>query len=280
MNAKKTFLLLFFIFISSYLFSQSNFTLEWQSTTDMGYWYSVSLMEKNNNIPDFVFVNSGYTTYKVYDGNTHQLKYTINWLSDSSIYYFPLPYNFNLYVPLDVNNDNINEIITIYDQGLSSGGNYIAKIINGANGNLMQQFSFPTSQTQYNALYYFDADGDGFTELILYVNGILRIYSTTSTTEAKLNGITQNPKDIVLKQNFPNPFNSETIIEYSVEKQSNVRIIVYDITGKEITTLINEQKNPGTYRINLNSSKLSSGTYFYTIFVDGISIGKKMMVLK
>jgi hypothetical protein len=89
-----------------------------------------------------------------------------------------------------------------------------------------------------------------------------------------------------LSQNFPNPFNPQTTISYSVAKESNVVIRVYDILGKEVAKLLNEDKKAGTYTIQFNASKLSSGMYFYTIqtnSADGkqsFRATKKMLLLK
>jgi photosystem II stability/assembly factor-like uncharacterized protein len=75
------------------------------------------------------------------------------------------------------------------------------------------------------------------------------------------------PEHFKLYQNFPNPFNPLTSIQFQISVNSNVKLIVYDILGKEIITLINEKESPGTYKISFNGSDLSSGVYFYTLFI-------------
>jgi photosystem II stability/assembly factor-like uncharacterized protein len=69
--------------------------------------------------------------------------------------------------------------------------------------------------------------------------------------------------DFKLEQNYPNPFNPITTIKYSILKESFVTIKVFDILGKEITTLVNERKSTGKYSVNFNASYLPSGIYFY-----------------
>ena len=88
------------------------------------------------------------------------------------------------------------------------------------------------------------------------------------------------PNKLVLNQNYPDPFNPSTTISYSIPKQSQVTLMVYDILGNEIKTLINEEKTAGTYKINLNASNLSSGIYFYKFETDNYVKCKKMILLK
>jgi hypothetical protein len=85
-----------------------------------------------------------------------------------------------------------------------------------------------------------------------------------------------------LYQNYPNPFNPSTRIKYSVSTSSLVSMKIYNILGKEVAVLLNEQKNPGEYEITFNSSKynLASGVYFYKLTAGGFTSVKKMMLLK
>jgi len=81
-------------------------------------------------------------------------------------------------------------------------------------------------------------------------------------------------------ENYPNPFNPETIIRYQIVKSGPVAIKVYDITGREIMTLVNEEKNQGRYEVKFDASKLSSGIYFYRITANGFNDVKKMILMK
>lgn len=83
-----------------------------------------------------------------------------------------------------------------------------------------------------------------------------------------------------LFQNYPNPFNPTTIISYQLPVLSKVVLKVYDMLGREISTLVNELKQPGKYEVKFNSSKLSSGIYFYRLVVDNFSETKCMILLK
>jgi hypothetical protein len=83
-----------------------------------------------------------------------------------------------------------------------------------------------------------------------------------------------------LSQNYPNPFNPTTKIDFSIPRSGFVTIKVYDILGKEIKSLVSQNMNSGSYSITFDASKLSSGTYFYRLDVNGFSEIKKMTILK
>ena len=88
------------------------------------------------------------------------------------------------------------------------------------------------------------------------------------------------PSAFVLSQNYPNPFNPSTKIDYQLPTDGNVNISVFDNSGKEVMTLVNEFKSAGYYTINFNASQLSSGIYFYKISADNFSGVKKMILVK
>jgi len=89
-----------------------------------------------------------------------------------------------------------------------------------------------------------------------------------------------NPKIYSLKQNYPNPFNPMTNISYDLPRNSFVKILIFDITGRLIRILVNEYKNAGTYIVSLNASDLSSGIYFYRMESNGFTESKRMLFLK
>ena len=88
------------------------------------------------------------------------------------------------------------------------------------------------------------------------------------------------PQKYSLYQSYPNPFNPSTTIKYSVPKQSDVTIKVYDVMGSEVATLVNEEKEIGVYKINFNGSNLANGIYFYQIQAGEYIQAKKMILLK
>lgn len=105
-----------------------------------------------------------------------------------------------------------------------------------------------------------------------------RILSEITAVE---NNTSDVPFKYILQQNYPNPFNPSTDIEYSLPKAGLVILKVFDVLGKEITTLVNEYKSSGIHTIKfVPGSSLSSGVYFYQLSIDGNIQTKKMMLMK
>ena len=73
------------------------------------------------------------------------------------------------------------------------------------------------------------------------------------------------PTQFELKQNYPNPFNPSTKISYALPKEGIVSLKIYDVLGKEVATLVNENKLAGYYEVDFNASAFASGIYFYKI---------------
>ena len=94
------------------------------------------------------------------------------------------------------------------------------------------------------------------------------------------NNNNQIPKLFSLSQNYPNPFNPSTVINYNVPNQSLVKIVVYDIVGREVTTLVNQNQKPGSYEVTFDGSSLSSGVYLYKMQAGEYSDIKKMVLVK
>ena len=93
--------------------------------------------------------------------------------------------------------------------------------------------------------------------------------------------ISSNPVEYKLyAKNYPNPFNPSTTISYSIPTNSNVKLVVYNILGKEVATLVNEEKPVGSYTVNFDGSELSSGVYLYTLTTGTQVITQKMLLIK
>jgi polygalacturonase len=114
----------------------------------------------------------------------------------------------------------------------------------------------------------------------LEVNG----YVTGITS---VNDKISSPINFSLSQNYPNPFNPSTTIRYSIPQSSHVKILLYDILGKEVATLVDGEKNAGNYKVKFNASSLTSGVYFYRIEVTpntgqagNFVLVKKMILLR
>lgn len=88
------------------------------------------------------------------------------------------------------------------------------------------------------------------------------------------------PETFALSQNYPNPFNPVTKIGYEIPVESFVKLSVFDVTGREVATLVNENVTPGFYTAEFNASNFGSGVYFYRLNAGNAVITKKMLMLK
>lgn len=88
------------------------------------------------------------------------------------------------------------------------------------------------------------------------------------------------PKDFYLSQNFPNPFNSTTNIRYTIPQYDRVTLKVFDLIGRELAILVNEEKQAGSYHFKFNANELSSGIYFYQLRAGELVDTKKLLLLK
>ena len=88
------------------------------------------------------------------------------------------------------------------------------------------------------------------------------------------------PFSFNLSQNYPNPFNPSTIITYQIPVNTNVKLSIYDITGKEVSTIFNGKQAAGIYQYTWDGTKYSSGVYIFKLETENYSASKKMVLLK
>jgi hypothetical protein len=86
-------------------------------------------------------------------------------------------------------------------------------------------------------------------------------------------------KEFSLSQNYPNPFNPTTTIKFAIPRQSKVLLKVYDVIGKEVRTIVDMELSAGTVTHQFDGSRLASGIYFYSLYIDGSLMDTKKMVL-
>jgi hypothetical protein len=99
-----------------------------------------------------------------------------------------------------------------------------------------------------------------------------------AVTEVAFNGAV--PSVYSLSQNYPNPFNPSTQIEFNIAKHGPVNLKVFDLLGREVMTLVNEVKAPGTYTIRWDAGSVPSGVYFYRLMAGDFSQSRKLMLLR
>ena len=92
--------------------------------------------------------------------------------------------------------------------------------------------------------------------------------------------VNEIPNNYLLFQNYPNPFNPSTKIKYQITDLSFVTLKVFNVLGKEVATLVNEEKPVGSYKVDFNAGNLTSGIYFYTLSAGSFKETKKMLLIK
>jgi hypothetical protein len=91
---------------------------------------------------------------------------------------------------------------------------------------------------------------------------------------------TTAPEEFALEQNYPNPFNGETVLRYRIARESRVRLTVYDLLGREVTTLVDGPKEAGAYSVVFDASRVATGIYVARIEADGLAIARKMLLMR
>ena len=154
--------------------------------------------------------------------------------------------------------------------GLSSNGEEVW--LEDFNGLIIDDVSFPAMDTTQSYVRF--PDGTASWRLSDFI---------TKGFPNSITNIEESDNEILsysLSQNFPNPFNPITTINYTIPKTSNVSIKLFNILGEEIATLVNETKNAGNYSILFNAIGLSSGIYFYQIKTNDFIATRKFTLTK
>ena len=156
-----------------------------------------------------------------------------------------------------------------------AGGSYgyLYKTIDG--GYNWTRQATGTDQRFWGSIWFYnDSIGWG-------VGGAGKIMHTTTGGVTSIFGSYEfTAEDYCLEQNFPNPFNSGTIISYILTKPCFVELVVYDIKGQAIKTLVSQKQSPGKYNIIFRADNLSSGVYFYRLKTETFILTRKFILIK
>ncbi|NOS83872.1 MAG: T9SS type A sorting domain-containing protein [Ignavibacteria bacterium] len=135
-------------------------------------------------------------------------------------------------------------------------------------------FVLPTMKNGDHTVYL---SSNSYVELPIITNAGNRFDFTFAEDNSEENS---NPYSFSLSQNFPNPFNPSTMIQYTLADAQNVELKIYDLLGREVQTLVNAAQNPGSYSVMFNAQNLSSGIYFYKLTAGSFTDIKKMTLVK
>lgn len=202
------------------------------------------------------YITGGYSTsnlIKTTDGGANWFPIALPWTTG--------------YLDVHFVNQNLGMVVgsTSFIAVTSNGGTTWT-YQNANEGNLNSCWMFPNGNS------YVVGNAQVFPHAAILKN------SNTITGGIQFNGIV--PDNYTLNQNYPNPFNPETTIKFGIPKAGNVSLIIYDVTGREVTRLVNNKPlNAGTFNVKFEGSNLSSGIYFYKLLVDGNSVSTKKMTL-
>lgn len=179
-------------------------------------------------------------------------------------------YDGNIYVSTNVMINNLNHyaLTKVNSSGELIGYSYIEAQQGYFYSSLREAFHKAGSITQVIS----EPNPDGNGGRIKYIN-----FPTTITSVEDEETV---QKEFSLSQNYPNPFNPTTTINFSIPEYQFITLKVYDIIGREVKSLVNETKSPGTYEIEFDGSDLSSGTYYYKLTMGSHFEIRKMVLLK
>jgi hypothetical protein len=163
--------------------------------------------------------------------------------------------------------------------GLADGVSYVATDL--YNSNVTQPVVFS------RGVDTLVVDLPAFGSAVYVIDNAPHTLALPSLTAVQANASGTSPTSFLLEQNYPNPFNPVTVIRYAIPGAraqglgtNNVRLVVYDLLGREVATLVNETRQPGTYVVQFDASRLSSGVYFYRLQAGTFVDTKKLILLR
>jgi hypothetical protein len=230
------------------------------------------LVPGGTGFSDMYFIN-GTTGWKCYGPMQKTTNGGLNWVN------LPIPEGGNILgngAIRFMNKDD--DTIWAVGETLITGGNPLTRgiLFRTVNGGMNWQYQLPDTAIHINRYLF----GQFLNKRIgwAYSFNPTGIHTSNGGDTTFYTGLqlvsNEIPKQFLLYQNYPNPFNPKTIIRYDMKREmSNVRLVVYDITGKEIITLVNKEQRAGTYEVDFSGGNLSSGVYFYKLTV---STGKEV----
>ena len=242
--------------------------------SDQGLWLSRDtaktwkLFSIKNSYESFDFLDSLNGWVTIYGGQFSDMVYTSdggkNWGTISKPYQVQ-PEDVLMYAD-GGNSENITTLVS----------GFYGSLFRFENNNSVSSINTFTSNTLFSFASY--KDGNKL-DIWLAGDGMTLLHNTIIITNIK-NDVVNNDFSFKLFQNYPNPFNPLTTIKYQIPKESNVTIKVYDVLGKEITTLLNAEQKAGHHKVEWDGKNYASGIYFYRIRAGEFVLTKKMLLIK
>ncbi|MCX6150069.1 MAG: YCF48-related protein [Ignavibacteriales bacterium] len=286
-------------------------------TTDKGNTWKNITTDKNIPTQNLQFINKdvgwgnlygGYNIFKTIDGGKNWKSVCIDSTFSVNSFYFinadigwaagvghdPITYYWNKYIYKTIDGGDSWTLCTNVPRAEYSSISFINENIGWAGGakNFGSLWESQMIKTTDGGKTWFEQNAPNtvgiasifsVNENICYAVGYDGIFKTTDgggivyVKEKENNAV---PKNIELYQNFPNPFNPTTVINYQLSEPSDVKLKIYDVLGREIAMLVNKFQKEGKYSFNYNADGLSSGVYFYVLQAGELTSTKKMILIR
>jgi hypothetical protein len=173
--------------------------------------------------------------------------------------------------------DSISDVQSVWFQAhRPNGTSFKFFLINQGNGRFSLTYRLDSTGILGTHTWVFFAEDRAGNVSDSVVHFITIIDTTISSVSDRLT----IPGSFALLQNFPNPFNPKTVIQFSIPHFGFISLRIYNVLGEEISTLVSEELHPGTYKANWDASSVPSGVYFYRLQAGSFTETKKLILLR
>jgi len=215
----------------------------------------------NDQIPDVLVASFAGNGFNCLSGG-----------SGTQLWSYQMEYQFGVASLPDIDDDGFEDVVVgCQDQ--------LLYCINGKGGSLIFRNQFSDRVYAVNVMPSIDGN-DSYEVLAGTRDSKVICLSGGADTVTNVEKYQEIPTEYLIYQNYPNPFNPSTKIEFKIPTAGLVILKVYDLLGREVSTLINEELQPGNYKIDFDASAFASGIYFYTLNAGDFVSTKKMILLK
>jgi len=247
-------------------------TLATSGTLSLPFSPNNTLVIHDSILAAYNYSNPDSLHFYYFDGNNNPT--LLKGISISTIFtnLYPHFYNSTLYG------------ISFMDKYLEIDGYASSKLFDISDLNNIKQiascYGGGMSYSRHGSNYFLMKSDPRFVNINNPYSGINEITLSLITGINNQSAANNIPREYTLYQNYPNPFNPETIIKYSIPKSGFVTIKVFDVLGRCVSTLVNEEKLTGNYSINFNAGSFASGVYFYRMQAGSFVETKKLILMK
>jgi len=257
-------------FFEDYYYSNSNTLKSFSSDTTIG---DRNIWLNNNS------TNTIYQGFTLNDINENENGYEFCFGYYDSLYQMSLPSYDTIWTNNSIPGFIIKDIYhsNIYfpnTQILFENNSHEYKFCSGTDGNITALLSNQNIAIEHIS----DLNSDNNDELLSIDGSTLHIYNLEYYVG--IDNPTAVPRSTFLKANYPNPFNSSTIIKYALNREQQVTLEIYDLLGRHVETLVDDYQAAGLHQAVWNAENVSSGVYFYKLIAGDFVKAKKMLMLK